>query len=403
MDIITRRRLLNQLTSLLGSGMMLILVGQRRVGKTYLLLQLKDWLAENRPQANVLHIDKDSMEFDDITDAKTLYRRTKDVLPENGDNYLLIDEVQNIENYEDALRSLYSERRCQIIATGSNAYLFSSEISTRLSGRYIEIPVYSLTYPEFLEFHKLTDSPDALLTYLRIGGLPGLANLDIKTPAAIRQYLEGVYSTIVLKDILMREGLRNGGLMRKLSQFTADSVGKMVSPNSIANALNAQGEKTSQAAVSKYLDMLCNALLTVAVPRYDIHGKRLFESLGKYYFADIGIRNFLAPGRQIDSIERVMENAVWHHLVTQGYKVYVGILYNSEIDFVATRGEERMFIQVTYQLATEETKKREFGNLLAIRDASPKYVISMEPLSGEYESYPGIQHLNLRDFLKKEF
>ncbi len=382
---------------------MLILVGQRRVGKTYLLLQLKNWLAENKPEANVLFIDKDSLEFADVNDALSLYRRAKEELPDGGDNYLLIDEVQNVDNYEDALRSLFAERRCQIIATGSNAYVFSSEISTRLSGRYIEIPVYSLTYLEFLEFHNIQDSPDALLDYLRIGGLPGLADINKDNPTVVRQYIEGVYSTVIFKDILMREGLRNGAMMRKLSHFVADSVGKLVSPNSIANVLNAQGEKTSQAAVSRYLEMLCNALLTVGVPRYDIHGKRIFENLGKYYFSDIGIRNFLAPGKQLDSIERVMENTVWHHLVAQGFNVYVGILHNSEIDFVATRGEERLYIQVSYLLSSEETKRREFGNLMAVRDAAPKYVVSMEPLAGEYEAFPGIRHLNLRDFLKMEF
>lgn len=403
MDIIRRDRILQQIVSQLNCDMMLVLVGQRRVGKTFMLLQLKEWIAANRPNANILFIDKESLEFADIADAMSLYKAAKAKLPDGEENYLLIDEVQDIAEYEQALRSLYAERRCQIVATGSNAYVFSSELSTKLSGRLIEVPVYGLTYPEFLIFHGLEDSDDSLMKFLRLGGLPGLRNVDISSEIAVRHFMEGVYNTVMVKDVMLRERLRNNMLITNLAKFTADCVGKPVSPNSIANALSSKGEKTSSNVISGYLNILCSALLITQVPRYDIHGKKLLEQLAKYYFTDHGIRNYLCQWNLLGSIEKVIENVVWHHLTCQDFKVAVGTLYRAEIDFVATKGERRIYVQAAYRLDSEETVKREFGNLMAIKDAAPKYVVSMDGISGELDAYPGIRHLSLREFLKMEF
>lgn len=403
MEIIVRKSYLSHIISHLNRGMMIILVGQRRVGKSFMLRQLCSWLNENRPNAAVVHVNKELLEFDNITDARKLYDYVSSRFNSAGENYLLIDEVQDIDGYEDALRSLHAEDRCQIVATGSNAYVFSSELSTRLGGRYVEIPIYSLSYREFLEFHSLTDSDDSLNDFLRIGGLPGLRLYDVKDEIHVRDYLQGVYNTIMMRDVISREQIRNVPFMENLSRFIADNDGKLISTSSIVKFMRSQGDKVSDAVTAAYIGHLCKALVINPVSRYDIRGKKLFELIYKYYFADHGIRNYLCGFNIRSGIEKIMENVVYLHLLGQGFKVDVGILRAGEIDFVATRGDKRIYVQVTYLLASDETIAREFGNLAAIKDNYPKYVVSMDPVSGGLDDYPGIQHLHLRDFLKTDF
>lgn len=402
MEIIIRKTYLDHILSHINRGMMIILVGQRRVGKSFMLRQLRQWLQENRPDANVVYVNKELREFNHLTNATELYDYVSPKFTEASDNYLLIDEVQDIEGYEDALRSLHAEERCQVIATGSNAYIFSSELSTRLAGRYIEIPVYSLSYIEFLEFHGLEDSDESLNNYLRVGGLPGLRTYDIKEDISVRDYLQGVYNTIMMRDVITREKIRNVQFIENLSRFIADNDGKLISTNSIVKFMKSQGEKISEAVTSAYIGYLCKALIINPIARYDIHGKKLFEMIFKYYFADHGMRNYLSGFDMRGSIEKVMENVVYLHLLIQGYIVNVGILRAGEVDFVATKGDRTIYVQVTYLLASEETIKREFGNLSAIKDNYPKYVISMDPVGGGLKKYPGIHHLRLREFLKME-
>lgn len=402
MDIIVRKKYLSRIISHLNRGMMIILVGQRRVGKSYMLRQLRNWLEENRPEATVVYVNKELIGFSHITTAAELYQWVAPQFTPEGDNYLLIDEVQDIEDYENALRSLHAEDRCQIIATGSNAYIFSSELSTRLAGRYIEIPIYGLSYTEFLEFHGLDDSDDSLTDYLRVGGLPGLRLYDIKDEIHVRDYLQGVYNTIMMRDVVTREKIRNVPFIENLSRFIADNDGKLISTGSIVKSMKSQGEKISDTVTSAYISYLCKALIINSVARYDIHGKKLFEMIFKYYFADHGLRNYLCGFNLRNSIEKIMENVVYLHLLSQGYMVNVGILRAGEVDFVAVKGDATIYVQVTYLLASQETVDREFGNLAAINDNYPKYVVSMDPVAGELMQYPGILHLRLRDFLKTD-
>lgn len=399
MSTINRPHYLDYVVTRLNRGMMLILVGQRRVGKSYLLRLLHTWLQTHRPGANVVYINKELKEFGTIRTEQELYDYVSPRLPQGGDNYLLIDEVQDIADYENALRSLHAEQRCQIVATGSNAYIFSTELSTRLAGRYIEIPVYTLSYIEFLSFHNLEDSDASLQKYLRVGGLPGLRHFDLDDEAQIRDYLQGVYNTVMVRDVLTREKVRNVPFIEILSAFIADNIGKLISISNIAKYMRNRGDEMSDPMVSAYIRHLCNALLLRHVARYDIHGKRLFEQNYKYYFSDHGLRNMLCGFDMRGSIEKVMENVIYLHLLTQGYSVSVGILRVGEIDFVATRGPERIYIQSTYLLSSDETIQREFGNLSEIKDNYPKYVISMDPVSGPLNQYPGIHHLHLREFL----
>lgn len=400
MEIIVRKTYLNHIISHLNRGMMIILIGQRRVGKSFMLQQVRQWLHENCPNANIVYINKELREFSHLTSANELYDYTASYFTESSHNYLLIDEVQEIEEYEDALRSLHAEERCQIIATGSNAYIFSSELSTRLAGRYIEIPIYSLNYLEFLEFHGLQDSDESLNDYLRVGGLPGLRMYDIKEEITVRDYLQGVYNTIMMRDIVTREKIRNVHFIENLARFIADNDGKLISTNSIVKFMKSQGEKISEEITSAYISYLRKALLINQVVRYDIHGKKLFEMIFKYYFSDHGLRNYLSGFNMRGSIEKIMENTIYLHLLTKGYNVNVGILRAGEVDFVATKVDKTIYVQVTYLLASEETIAREFGNLVAIKDNYPKYVVSMDPISGGFSEYPGIHHIHLREFLK---
>lgn len=402
MELIARPQYIEKLAGLINRGMMLILVGQRRVGKSKVLELFRDWLNANRPGANVVYINKELQEFSDIATAKQLYDYATARLPDGAENYLLLDEIQDIANYENALRSLHAEDRCQVIASGSNAYIFSSELGTHLSGRYIEIKVYNLSYGEFLQFHNMEDSDEALMQYLRIGGLPGLYAFKPEEHSQINDYFEGVYNTILVKDIVRRGKIRNVTQLENVMRFVADNVGKPTSISNIARYMTSKGERISEETVSNYLKYLRDAFLAIPIERFDIHGKLLLESNNKHYFSDHGIRNYLCSFNIRGSIEKIMENVVWNHLRRQGFEVKVGILRAGEIDFVATKAEKRIYIQVAYLLASDETVKREFGNLAAIKDNYPKYVVSLDPVGGEFSDYPGIGHVGLRDFLKME-
>lgn len=402
MELIPRPQYVEKIAGLINRGMMLILVGQRRVGKSKVLELFRNWLDRNRPKANVVYINKEFQNFRDIVTAEQLYDYVVARLPEGDENYLLIDEVQEIENYENALRSLHAENRCQVIATGSNAYIFSSELGTHLSGRYIEIKVYNLSYSEFLRFHNMEDSSEAIMHYLRIGGLPGLLNFRPEEQSQITDYFEGVYNTILVKDVVMREKIRNVTQLENIIRFVADNIGKPISVANVARYMTSKGEKISDETVSNYLKYLRDAFLAIPIKRFDIHGKMLLESNNKHYFSDHGLRNYLCGFNIRGSIEKIMENVVWNHLRRQGFDVTVGILRVGEIDFVATKADRRIYVQVTYLLASEETVKREFGNLAAIKDNYPKYVVSLDPLCGGFNEYPGIEHVNLRNFLKMD-
>ncbi|MDE6086188.1 MAG: ATP-binding protein, partial [Muribaculaceae bacterium] len=262
------------------------------------------------PDANVVYINKEYQEFRNIVTAEQLYDYAAARLPKDGQNYLLIDEVQDIENYENALRSFHAEDLCQVIATGSNAYIFSSELGTRLSGRYIEIKIYNLSYTEFLQFHNMEDSDEALMLYLKVGGLPGLLAFNPNEHSQIKDYLEGVYNTVLVKDIVSREKVRNVSLLENVVRFVADNIGKPISITNIVRYITSKGEKISDETISNYLKYLRDSYLAIPIRRFDIHGKMLLESNNKYYFSDHGIRNYICAADFRVSIEKTMENVV---------------------------------------------------------------------------------------------
>ncbi len=399
MKNIIRKPYLDKIEQALGKDIIIVLVGQRRIGKSYLLRQLRDEKAQDS-SANIIFVDKEKKEFDDIRDYHDLNAFIDGHRVKGKTNYILVDEIQDIAEFERTVRSYREEPDTEIVITGSNSLMLSSELTTLIGGRYKEIYVQALSYNEFLTFHQLPDNDDSLAKYINLGGLPGLQKIGLDEND-VREYQQDVLNTVLLKDVIMRNNIRNPVFLDNLIRFLADNTGKIISANSISKFMRAQGQSITSTAVINYIKALCETYVIHKVNRFDIHGKRLFESNYKYYFEDNGIRNCLGGGNREGDIEKVMENVVYNHLVRLGYEVTVGQLQASEIDFVCSKPTgERVYVQVAYIIADEATRKWEFGNLHAIHDNYPKYVISMTPLVTRSDD-DGIIHLNLRKFLKE--
>ena len=398
MDIITRRQYAEKVDSWLGKSHIIVVVGQRRVGKSYVL---KDFIRRHGsdPVANIIYIDKEKRKFGFLTNGDQLGDYIEEHFDSSRHNYILVDEIQDIEGWEQPIRSFRTEENTDIIITGSNSKMLSSELSTLLGGRYQEIYVQSLSYLEFLEFHGLPDNDDTLQAYLNYGGLPGLRMVGLESEEHVWEYLQGVFNTVMLKDVIERHKIRNIPFLNNLITFLSDTTGKINSATSISKFMKSQNLDVSANVILDYTRYYTEAYLVNEVRRYDIHGKKLFETNQKVYFGDVGLRNLIAGGEREADIEKVIENVVYQHLIRLGYQVFVGELRVGEIDFVCKKPKgQRIYVQASYIIADEATREREFGNLRAIKDNYPKYVISMTPLVSRQDS-DGITHLHLRRFL----
>lgn len=401
MATIIRQAYIDKIEKYLGKETIIVLVGQRRVGKSYMMKTVRDQKASN-PVNNIIYIDKEKREFDSIRNYQDLNQYIDEHFVASKHNYILIDEIQDITEFERSIRSFRTEPNTDIIITGSNAKMLSNELSTLIGGRYKEIYIQSLSYEEFLVFHQLPDNDDSLAKYIQYGGLPGLAKIGLEEDDA-REYQMDIFHTVLLKNVIMRNQIRNVPFLENLVRFLADNTGKLISANSIAKYMKSQGESITSTVIINYISFLCEAYILHKVNRFDIHGKRIFETNDKFYFEDNGIRNALAGGTREGDIEKVIENIIYQHLIRLGYQVYVGQLQAGEIDFVCTKPDgQRIYVQASYIIADMATREREFGNLRAINDNYPKYVISMTPLLTRNDDN-GITHLHLRKFLKEGF
>lgn len=399
MATIIRQAYIDKIEKYLGKETIIVLVGQRRVGKSYMMKIVRDQKASN-PVNNIIYIDKEKREFDSIRNYQDLNQYIDEHFVASKHNYILIDEIQDITEFERSIRSFRTEPNTDIIITGSNAKMLSNELSTLIGGRYKEIYIQSLSYEEFLVFHQLPDNDDSLAKYIQYGGLPGLAKIGLEEDDA-REYQMDIFHTVLLKNVIMRNWIRNVPFLENLVRFLADNTGKLISANSIAKYMKSQGESITSTVIINYISFLCEAYILHKVNRFDIHGKRIFETNDKFYFEDNGIRNALAGGTREGDIEKVIENIIYQHLIRLGYQVYVGQLQAGEIDFVCTKPDgQRIYVQASYIIADMATREREFGNLRAINDNYPKYVISMTPLLTRNDDN-GITHLHLRKFLKE--
>ena len=401
MATIRRQSYIDKIEKYLGKETIIVLVGQRRVGKSCILKMIRDDKMADSDN-NVIYIDKEKWQYDAIQTYKDLNEYIEKHWANDKYNYILIDEVQDIEEFERSVRSFRTEQNTDIIITGSNARMLSNELSTLIGGRYKEIYIQSLSYNEFLEFHNLSDNDESLSLYLQYGGMPGLAKIGLEEDDA-REYQIDIYHTVLLKDVIMRNQIRNVPFLENLVRFLADNIGKLISANSIAKYMKSQGESITSSVVINYISFLCEAYILHKVKRYDIHGKRIFENNDKFYFEDNGVRNAIAGGTREGDIEKVIENIIYEHLIRLGYQVYVGQLQAGEIDFVCTKPEgQRVYVQASYIIAEQATREREFGNLRSIKDNYPKYVVSMTPLLTKNDD-DGITHIHLRKFLREGF
>lgn len=375
-----------------------VMIGHRRVGKSYILYQLVNIIQNEEPDANIIYINKEDLDFEFITNYRELYEYVKQRLTPDRRNYIFVDEIQEIADFRLAIRSLALDDNNDIYITGSNSEMFSSDLANELGGRYVEFKIYSLSYLEFLQFHKLPNDDESLEKYIHFGGLPYLINLPLEEHVAM-EYIHSIYSTIVLRDVIKRKNIRNTAFLEQLIRFLANNVGSLFSSKSISDFLKSQNVKIASNQVSEYADSLSEAFIVHRLGRYDIAGKRFFERGEKYFFENMGIRNAVAGYKPQDKAKR-LENVVCNHLITCGYDVKVGTLATEEIDFVCTRNGETLYVQVAIELSRPETIEREFGNLLRIKDNYPKIVVSGE--RSFENSYEGIEHIYIRDFLSSD-
>jgi len=400
MKYIVRPVYTEKIKPFIGKQIIKVLTGQRRVGKSYIMFQLMDFIKEKDPSANIIYINRELEQFNHIRTNIDLNEYLNTKFSVDNTNYLFIDEIQEIESFQLTIRSLIAENKCDIFCTGSNAKMLSGELATYLSGRYIEFSIHSLSYVEFLSFHQLEKGNDSLMKFLTYGGMPFLPviGLDESLPF---EYLKNVYSTILLKDVVSRENIRNISFLENLVLYLADNIGNLFSATNISKFLKSQRiELTTQLTIN-YLKALTNAYFIHKVVRSEVGGLKIFEIGEKYYFEDLGLRNALTGFDQKTDVHKVLENAVYLHLLQCGYRIYVGKIDNKEIDFVADKNGLKIYIQVCLQITDQTTSSREFGNLMLIKDNYPKYVITLNDMIIGSD-YFGIKQMNLLEFLLLE-
>lgn len=393
--IVKREDYIKRVLPFIGKNLIKVFTGQRRVGKSYLLFQIMDYLLGQDSQTAILYINKEDIVFSAIKTAQDLHDYVLQHKSNTTKTYVFIDEIQDIDNFETALHSLLLYEDLDLYCTGSNAKLLSGDIAGYLSGRAIEIVVYSLSYPEFLVFHSLKDSDKTLEIYLKYGGLPYLKNLILEDDVVF-EYLKNIYNTIVYRDIINHFSIRNVSFLEQLVLFFASNIGSLFSAKKISDFLKSQRINIASNQVQTYSDYLVNPFLIHRVSRYDLVGKRIFETGEKYYFENLGIRNALW-GYRIEDRGKIMENVVYNHLLFRGYQVQVGNLGALEIDFVAQRAGEKLYVQVALSINERQTMEREFGNLKKIKDNFPKIVITFDAFQGNTDE--GIIATDLRSFL----
>jgi len=394
-DIHIRSHYLAKVRPFMDQRMIKVITGQRRVGKSYLLFQLINFIRDKKGGQHFLYINKEDLAFSFIKNAADLNEYVLANKAKHATTYVFIDEIQDIADFGTALRSLLLHDDIDLYCTGSNANLLSGDIAGHLSGRYVEVEVYSLAYAEFLSFHHLEDNDHSLDKFMKYGGLPYLRHLELKDEVVF-EYLKNIYNSIVYRDIINRYAVRNTPFLEQLVVFLAAHTGSIFSAKKISDFLKSQRINMAPNQVQTYIQHLVNAFLIHKVARYDLVGKRVFEIGEKYYFENLGIRHGIW-GYRLEDRGKIMENVVYKHLLFKGHKVQVGIQGNKEVDFIAEKGGEKMYVQVALSILEPDSMDREFGNLKNIPDNYPKKVVSMQAFSGN--TVNGIETQDLRSLL----
>ena len=391
---------LNQLIKFKDKKLIKVITGLRRSGKSTLLSLFENHLITSGVDRNhIIRMNFESFEFDEITNYKELHAYiNKRILDPNKRHYILLDEVQQVFSWERVINSFLVDANVDIFITGSNAYLLSSELSTLLSGRYVEIKMQPLSFKEYIEFldsDKEMNLPEKFNQYLEYGGLPTIVEL-LDNPDTIGPFLEGIYNTVLMKDVIERNGVRDAALLESILKFIAANIGSIVSTKKISDYLTSSGRKTTSDTIDNYLKMLENAFIIYKANRYDLKGKMFLKTLEKYYIVDIGIRNKLIGLRNTD-YGHVLENIVYLELLRRGYEVTIGKIGSLEVDFVASKPNEKIYYQVSATIMDEKTRERELRPLESISDNYPKYILTMDQTV--FNDYSGIRVKNIIDFL----
>lgn len=394
---IPRPHYLNKIMPFVNNGMIKVLTGQRRVGKSYILNAVESEIRKSTPEANFIRINLEDFAFSHITAAEALNDEITSKLSDTRKNYIFVDEIQEVEGFDRVIRSLNLNSDNDIYVTGSNSAMLSSEIASRLAGRSIEIRVHPLSYTEFLVFHSLEDSDTSLELYMRYGGMPYLRNLT--SQEHWNEYLTGITDAIVYRDIVDRHSLRNTDFLSRLMMFLSGNIGQLVTAKSIADYIKSQRVSGTVSTVQSYVEYICQAYIVNRSRRWDIKGKKFFEIGEKYYFEDLGIRNSIVGFRPKD-ISGILENTVYNHLSFKGYRIKTGVKSQTrEIDFVAEKDGEITYIQVALNIANPDTAERELGYLASISDNYEKILVTLRDSAPNTQD--GIKMISLRDFLKK--
>ena len=398
MKEIKRTKYLDRLIQLNGTPDIKIITGIRRSGKSKLMQAYIDYLKSNNENINIIYIDFMDLEYEEIKEYHRLHNYVEEHFQKGKDNYLFVDEVQMCSKFELAINSLYSKNKYDIYITGSNAFLLSADLATLFTGRYIELHVFPFSFKEYCQFYDTETDKDTLFDdYTLKGGLAG--SYAYRTEQDRSNYIKEVYETIVTRDLIQKYALPDTSVLQKLSEFLMDNISNLTSPNKVSNILVENKTITNHVTVGKYIKYLCNAFVFYNIKRYDIRGKKYLENTEKFYLCDSGIRYAILGSRNMD-YGRVYENIVCIELLRRGYDVYVGKLYQKEIDFVVQKGSEKLYIQVSDNISGQETIERECEPLLKIRDAYPKVIIARTK-HPKY-SYEGIEIYDIADWLLKD-
>lgn len=398
MKIIPRDKYLQRIIELNGTPDIKIITGIRRSGKSKLMQAYIEYLKNHVDNCNIIYIDFMDLAFEEIKEYHALHAYVEAQYQANKTNYLFVDEVQMCPQFELAINSLYAKEKYDIYLTGSNAFLLSADLATLFTGRYIEIHVFPFSFSEYCRYYEETKDIDQLFEdYTIKGGLAG--SYAYKTEKDRINYIKEVYETIVTRDLVQKYALPDTLVLQRLSEFLMDNVSNLTSPNKVSQLLTASNTQTNHVTVGKYIRYLCNAFVFYDVKRYDIRGRKYLESSEKFYLCDTGIRYAILGSRNMD-YGRMYENMVCIELLRRGYDVYVGKLYQKEIDFVVQKGDEKVYIQVSDNIAAPDTFERECRPLLQIRDAYPKMILA-RTRHPKY-SYEGIDIYDVADWLLQE-
>lgn len=394
MKLINRNQYLEKMIRVIGTPDIKVITGVRRSGKSKLLEAFKDYVETEYTDYNIIHINFNLPEFDHLLEYKPLYEYIKSQYSKGKQNFVLIDEVQMCQDFEKAINGLHATEQYDIYITGSNAFLLSSDLATLFTGRTFEIKVYPFSFSEYMQYFNYSDKYDAVDKYMVEGGMAG--SYLYKDQEAKYDYIADVFDTLIVRDIRKKYKIRNMQLMDRIVDFLMDNISNLSSARSITNTLSGIKEKVNHVTVSSYMQYLCNAFAFYKIRRYDIKGKKYLSSNDKYYLSDHTFRYAKLGTKNMD-YGRVIENIVAIELLRRGYEVYVGVLYKKEIDFVAIKRNEKIYIQVSDNISEEKTFEREVSPLLQIKDAYPKMVIA-RTRHDEYQ-YEGIKVVDIADWL----